>query len=517
MSTWLYKYRKIVILSFNLLLILLVSTLGFCRFEENDDIVMCMIANGEYTGTPDSHLVFINALYGLLLVGLYSITPAIEWYTISFLFLHWVAMSVVVYCVVSDDKQSFYSRMALLMVFYVMWLMMLHYLQFTTTAALVAFAGCLLLLRDNWKMLVGGALLVLVASLVRFEMAGLSVLVFSPMFLVSYKRQWKRYFVLVIVGIDVLVCKSIDSCFYQASEWKYYKEYNQLRGGLHDNPNLWRINPGFDERITDEDLQLFQMFFIDPTVFTKDVLVEMHDEIVKVPFFFKRIKGSVRWVYHNCLFLFGIFLLYSILYFGNGKKTGWLLAYFIAFVGLCFYINIGGTLKGRVLIGMLLPFVAVSSYLMQSFDRDKYVYTAILCMIVSIWALNIKPLGSFRDKKLILEEQLSMIDKSNCSAVIAFGADFKIEAFSPFDISLDSYPQIIFSGWLTSIPFNADRLGSYVQLIDKDVAIFLSKTNVEFIELIEKSITYHHSVNVSHKIINASDRYMLVQFKSVES
>ncbi len=27
------------------------------RFEENDDVMMCMIANGLYSGSPDAHLV----------------------------------------------------------------------------------------------------------------------------------------------------------------------------------------------------------------------------------------------------------------------------------------------------------------------------------------------------------------------------------------------------------------------------------------------------------------------------
>ena len=67
-------------------------------FEENDDVMMAMIANGTYSGAPDFHLVYINVLYGAVLAALYRLTTAVEWYTLSFVLLHIIAMSVLVYC-----------------------------------------------------------------------------------------------------------------------------------------------------------------------------------------------------------------------------------------------------------------------------------------------------------------------------------------------------------------------------------------------------------------------------------
>ena len=75
--------------------------------EENDDILMCLIANGGYTGIPDCHLVFINALYGKILVLCYEIIPYIEWYTLSFCLLHIVSMTVIIYCIINF---YFYNR-----------------------------------------------------------------------------------------------------------------------------------------------------------------------------------------------------------------------------------------------------------------------------------------------------------------------------------------------------------------------------------------------------------------------
>ena len=66
-------------------------------FEENDDIIMAMIANGSYSGVPDGHLFYINILYGNVLAWLYTLIPSIEWYTLAFAVLHILSMSVLSY------------------------------------------------------------------------------------------------------------------------------------------------------------------------------------------------------------------------------------------------------------------------------------------------------------------------------------------------------------------------------------------------------------------------------------
>ena len=74
------------VLLFNTLFFTLVAYLLPMRFEENDDVVMCMIANGVYSGSPDCHLVFINAIYGSVLARLYSLIYVI-WVRIILSFL----------------------------------------------------------------------------------------------------------------------------------------------------------------------------------------------------------------------------------------------------------------------------------------------------------------------------------------------------------------------------------------------------------------------------------------------
>ena len=66
-----------LILIINICLFFFFSYFLPIRYEENDDVIMCMIANGIYGGIPDCHLVFMNAILGSLLSSLYKLTSTI--------------------------------------------------------------------------------------------------------------------------------------------------------------------------------------------------------------------------------------------------------------------------------------------------------------------------------------------------------------------------------------------------------------------------------------------------------
>ena len=72
------KYLKYIILACNIAFFAVMAMVLPLSFEENDDVVMAMIANGTYSGVPDFHLVYINVIYGYVLTLLYGLLPAIE-------------------------------------------------------------------------------------------------------------------------------------------------------------------------------------------------------------------------------------------------------------------------------------------------------------------------------------------------------------------------------------------------------------------------------------------------------
>ena len=64
--------------------------------------------------------------------------------------------------------------------------------QFTTTAGLLCFSGCLALLQPNNKWKVFGAFAIFVASLIRFYAAGLVGIICSPLFFMAFVKDKKQ-------------------------------------------------------------------------------------------------------------------------------------------------------------------------------------------------------------------------------------------------------------------------------------------------------------------------------------
>ena len=213
-------------------------------FEENDDVMMAMIANGTYSGAPDYHLVYINVLYGWVLAGLYGLTRAIEWYTLSFAVLHVLSMSVLSYCLITMPNRARWEKILWLIILYVLWARIIVALQFTTTAGLVCMAGCVLLLRESKKARWIGVAMVIIAALIRFWAAGLVGLLMAPIIVYTYRLEWRKYIAVVVMLTAVVGCRVANQKIYDRDpEWKYYRTYNLLRAQLNDNPNAYTLRP----------------------------------------------------------------------------------------------------------------------------------------------------------------------------------------------------------------------------------------------------------------------------------
>ena len=187
------KGLKYIVLAFNIVYFTVLALALPLTFEENDDVMMAMIANGSYSGTPDCHLVYINVIYGWVLTLLYGLTRAIEWYTLSFAVLHILSMSVLSYCVLTTPNRSNWERVLWLLILYVLWARIIIALQFTTTAGLTCLAGCALLLRESKKARWTGVLFVIVAALIRFMAAGLVGILMAPIIVYTYRLEWRKY------------------------------------------------------------------------------------------------------------------------------------------------------------------------------------------------------------------------------------------------------------------------------------------------------------------------------------
>ena len=182
---------KILLVIFNAVLVLLFTFILPIRFEENDDVMMLLFSSGSYTGHPENVLVFINYIYGSVLQVFYSVLPNYEWYTLFFLFFHVISVSVLSYEILRNQTNKI-TKVVLMLILYLFEVRLLFQLQFTTTAALLALSGLILLNKKSYVNYFLGALFFITASLIRFEAAFLVLLVIFPLFLKNYIRGNKN-------------------------------------------------------------------------------------------------------------------------------------------------------------------------------------------------------------------------------------------------------------------------------------------------------------------------------------
>ena len=120
----------------------LMSILLFCdiKYEVSDDFVMSTIISGAYGNGYNPHLMFINILWGYLLLPFYYLCPSISWYLIAQLLLCFLSFTVVSYMLLERLERpiAFLFIVVLLTIFaddaYIL-------VQFTKTAMIAVMGG----------------------------------------------------------------------------------------------------------------------------------------------------------------------------------------------------------------------------------------------------------------------------------------------------------------------------------------------------------------------------------------
>ncbi len=72
----------------------------------NDDPGMLMIVSGQYSGSPDPHIIFSNIILGKLLAYLFTLNMFINWYTIFHFVILYISLSVISFSILSKSKNS---------------------------------------------------------------------------------------------------------------------------------------------------------------------------------------------------------------------------------------------------------------------------------------------------------------------------------------------------------------------------------------------------------------------------
>ena len=494
---------------------LLFFILAWClpiRFEENDDVAMCMIANGTFTGVPNCHLVFQNALWGCLLVGLYTLTSGIEWYSILFALLSVSSASIIVWTVLKKTQQSKTTKVLFLLVVYLLWLRTVQSFQFTTIAALTCIAGVLMLIcyRKHWIWIIGGGYIVC-ASLIRFNAAGLVGLMMVPLILWINKKKWKEYVRMAIVLAVVLLAKASDKAFYLEEDWKYFSEYNVARGQINDNPNTLSIDELNRIGVSGNDYALLRSFFPDPNIMTLPVVKSIRDALANEPFSakMKNVSQIVQYRIPLALvLLMAIMLFYDV---DDHKEryfiVGLIVLLFAVAVGLC----INNSFKNRVFLSMLLATVVSLAFFPLRGNKRWGVGILDFCLVMMMAKYSnqfYKHAQSTNGKIMVWNDyQYPLLTSLPQNAFIAnFG--MITEGMSPFDVHKFQY-KLYPSGWDTNFPPLMEASDSHQCLLKADVFVF---TGVDKdISLVEKGLLEHYDIVVEKHVVAENDKYAIIQ------
>lgn len=519
------KYLKYIVLLFNIIFFALLAWLLPLGFEENDDVMMAMIANGTYSGVPDYHLVYINVLYGFVLAGLYSLTKVIEWYTLSFAMLQILSMSALVYCILTTTNRAKWERVIWLIVLYVLWARIIVALQFTTTAGLICLAGCMLLLRESPKARWSGVAFVIVAALIRFMAAGLVGLLMAPIIVYTYRFHWRKYIAIVVMLTAVVGCRITNHMVYDHDpEWKYFRAYNQLRAQLNDNPNAYKMTTSqLPEDVDPMDYQLLLRFVPDGEQIDLPVIRQLSATVGDVPFKqqLQNLHRLDKYAVEVAILL--ALLVLMILTTGNRDKRIFLGLYTLFIIVLIVHVSLDGFLKNRVFICMLVPMLATDFMLLPNTTGLKRRWgIGVAMVILSGWysyQIYQETIVASHNRYVWTHLQQPLLEYVPDDAyVTTIGTSMMMEATNPWHVWPYSCRKYTL-GWLTWCPLNKPIGHSYRALLREDVYVF---THINYthehtaLKRVCEQIDKHYGVpsEIVWKCRNGG--YALVRVKVVE-
>ncbi|MBO7458928.1 MAG: hypothetical protein J6T80_06720 [Paludibacteraceae bacterium] len=519
------KHLAYIVLAVNVALFAIMAIVLPLGFEENDDVMMCMISNGTYTGTPDCHLVYINVLYGWMLSVLYSLTTAIEWYTLAFAILHILSMSVIVYCVLTTPNRAQWEKILWLIILYVLWARIIIALQFTTTAGFVCLAGCMLLLRESKKARWSGVAFVVVAALIRFYAAGLVGLLMAPIILYTYRLEWRKYMAIAMMLTAVVGCRIANHMVYDHDpEWKYFRSYNQLRAQLNDNPNAYKMTTAqLPEGIDAMDYQLLLRFIPDAEQIDLPAIRQLSATVGEVPF--KQQLSNLHRLdkYAVEVTILLALLILMILTTGNRSKYIFLILYTLFIVVLIIHVSLDGFLKNRVFICMLLPLLATDFMLLPNTTGLKRRWgIGVALVILSGWyvyQIVDERISADYNRYVWTHLQQPLLEYMPEDAyVTTIGTSMMMESTNPWHVWPYSFRKYTL-GWLTWSPFNKELGHSYRTMLNDKMYVF---TDVNYVhehtalQRVCEQIEKHYGVPSTIEWKCRNGKYALVKVKVAE-
>jgi len=225
----------------------------------NDDVLLRSIVSGNYTGTPDAHLVYMMYPLGLLLKFFYTIAGGISWYDIFVVALHYFCWWAILLRLGAFFEKRWQKMLAMLLALAGLLLVDLPYVvlnQYTVLAGVCAATAVLWLtlsdIENNKGYLLHAAVVVVLMVLtlwIRKEVFYMSLpiggcILFYQWMKYCHRKEivkmWikKQGVLLGVLAIIVMLSFAMEAWAYRSAEWKEFASYNQARKEIFDYYNL---------------------------------------------------------------------------------------------------------------------------------------------------------------------------------------------------------------------------------------------------------------------------------------
>lgn len=239
------------------MLIMILGKMVPC-YNGNDDFAINQLISGQYTGTPETHLVHIGYLMGVFISSLYKGVSSVPWYSI------YIVSCAYLSCVLVFSKFIKYAEkiwqkiiLCLISLFLMYGFLFAHIIsfQFTTVTAMVCGASIVSFYCVDEKASVKEYLKCQIPSLllfcVSFELRDDACAMFLPMLcflgisrFIQNRKMFKQLVAYALVLLGLIAAMFItEKIAYQSAEWKEYLRFSTNRASMVDYEGY----PDFEE------------------------------------------------------------------------------------------------------------------------------------------------------------------------------------------------------------------------------------------------------------------------------
>ena len=496
-----YEYftkNKRILSFFMVMSLYLLSYLFFSViFEDGDDIAMQQIIQGAITGKPDVHLVFINVIIGYILKPFYEFNNQIYWYSFMMVLFQFIALSIIIHCLLLN-KIKWYG--ILIILFFSLYFIVR--LQFTSVSGLLAIAGMLMLnnsisTNSGWFYFVS-FLLLSFSMLLRFEMFLLTFTICS-FFLLSEHLSKLKYIIIskiflffsvfFLIFLVFSVWINFES-YNRDKEWKYFYEYNSVRGRFNDNPNSANLKEEFKKKsLKRYELDLARNFVFPNTYDLKKISIlleqmrpDVNQKIINVYFAIRKIP-----IFLGLLFL-------SLIAFLSIRKKFYFQVFPIGLVFLFFvYISFEHYLKPRVLYPIILAIVIFTILSKNTVSLKKISIGLLLLGIFNVYNFTT---SAYTNKSLEIPR--------NKFIILLSPYRFSVHPFKLND--QNNYSNLIRRGWLTNSPLYLNTLREKGLKVNQHLSWIDN-------EILNENVLYH--IKMGSSMYNNITEYLFLKNKKL--